>query len=623
MSSGCCDVRRRIPPSYAFAIALLVFATLQIPSVRAEGIAFPKDAGVLNVRDFGAKGDGRADDTRAIQDALANHPNEGRIVYLPNGTYLISGTLRWPSAAGDSRGTILQGQNRDKTIVRLKDSCTGYADANAPKAMIWTGTVPAQRFRNAVRDLTIDAGKDNAGAIGLQFMANHQGCVRDVTIRSSDGKGRIGLDLTYAHEIGPLLVKTVRVSGFEFGIRTAHELNSITFEHITLEKQARFGFVNEGQCVTVRDLTSRNTGPAVIHAEGNGILTLVDASLTGISGLSKPAVLSDAPLFARNVTTSGYRESIRNRTGDHQPPGKKFKLFVSQPVQSLFPSPNRSLELPVKETPDVPWDDPWAWVSPTRFGAKADDERDDSRAIQAAIDSGATTIYFPCGSFRIHETVLLRKSVRRIIGCEAQLELADLKGKPGFQVVDGTTPVVIVERISGGRDASPTFDNASKRTLVIKDCDNVSGHFTGPGDVFLEDVSSNSASDWQFGRQNVWARQLNVQDEGTHIRNVGGTVWILGLKTERGGTLMETTDGGRTEVLGGLCHTTTGGKTAPMFVSKDSSISIVLSEVCSTGDPYLTLVQETRGGATKTLKRAGGPERAGGSLIPLFVGFSR
>ncbi len=49
-----------------------------------------KAAAVLNVRDFGAKGDGLADDTLAIQQAIDAAAPFGRIVYLPQGTYLVS-----------------------------------------------------------------------------------------------------------------------------------------------------------------------------------------------------------------------------------------------------------------------------------------------------------------------------------------------------------------------------------------------------------------------------------------------------------------------------------------------------------------------------------------------------
>ncbi len=64
--------------------------------------------------------------------------------------------------------------------------------------MLWTGSAPAQRFRNAVRDLTLEVGARNSGAIGMQFNASNQGTVRNVTIRAAEGSGRIGLDLGIA-----------------------------------------------------------------------------------------------------------------------------------------------------------------------------------------------------------------------------------------------------------------------------------------------------------------------------------------------------------------------------------------------------------------------------------------
>jgi hypothetical protein len=454
-------------------------------------------------------------------------------------------------------------------------------------------------------------------------MASNQGCVRDVTIRSPDGRGRIGLDMTHSDEIGPVLVKNLRVIGFDFGIRTAHAVNGMTFEHIALDNQARFGFVNEGQCISIRNLTSTNAGPALVNTDGPGLVALVDAVLTGVRGAAaKPAILNEATICARNVTTTGYRESIRNAAGDLQPKGKKVPLFVSRPILSLFPSPLRSLDLPVKEPPRVPWDDLARWASPTHFGARPDDEQDDTRAIQAAIDAGKSTVYFPCGTYRVRDTVLIRKAVRRIIGCEAHLEVSDLGERPAFKVVEGSSPVVVFERLACNDAKSPTVDNASNRTLVVQDCYQVSGDMTGLGDVYLEDVSSGPSSGWRFGRQNVWARQLDVENDGTHIRNDGGTLWILGLKTERGGTVIETGGAGMTEVLGGLCYTTTSGKQAPMFVTRESSFSAVIGEACFNRDPYAVLVSETRQGVTKNLKRGEAPERTGGSVLPLFSGFT-
>ncbi|MGH7451063.1 MAG: glycosyl hydrolase family 28-related protein, partial [bacterium] len=47
---------------------------------------------MLNVKDFGAKGDGIADDTTAIQAAIDALPNDGGVVFFPSGIYNITST---------------------------------------------------------------------------------------------------------------------------------------------------------------------------------------------------------------------------------------------------------------------------------------------------------------------------------------------------------------------------------------------------------------------------------------------------------------------------------------------------------------------------------------------------
>lgn len=124
------------------------------------------------------------------------------------------------------------------------------------------------------------------------------------------------------------------------------------------------------------------------------------------------------------------------------------------------------------------------------------------------------------------------------------------------------------------------------------------------GDLFYEDVT---ADNLRFNStQNVWARQLNVENEGTHITSNGGNFWALGYKTERGGTLVVTREGGQSEILGGFSYTTTAGKLAPMFVTEHSAVFTYFTEVCYTGDPFATIIRETKDGETKSIERSQG-----------------
>jgi hypothetical protein len=586
----------------------------------SENIVFPVDAGTLNVKEFGAKGDGRTDDTAAIQAVLNAHPNGRRIIYLPNGTYLVSKTITWPAGTGkgdEYKNTTLQGQSERGVTIRLKDRAAGFTSAATPKPVIFTGPAPAQRFGNSIRNLTVDTGTGNPGASGIQFNASNQGSMRHLTIQSGDGQGVNGLDMNFADEIGPLLVKNLTVKGFQYGIRTGFHINSQTLENITLTNQRGYGWYNTGQTLNIRGLTSNNAVTAIYNAGGR--VTLLDAVLQGTGTAAiKPAISNKFPLdlLVRNLKTGGYRVAVEQQQ----------KIPVGDAIAKQFPLTAKTLNLPIKETPDVPWDNPAgdSWANIVPFGAVPNDGRDDSAAIQAAIDSGQTTVYLPVGAYHLTKTILIRKNVRRIVGTQAFVEVPN-NVNPGFKVVNGTSPVVVFERIESGYNSTPTIENASSRTLVIRDASNVSGNMTGSGDVFIENVVSNPSQSWTFNRQNVWARQFNVENAGTHITNNGGKLWILGLKTERGGTLIETKGGGKTELLGGLAYTTTPGldgtQNAPMFINDRSSLSISLGEVNYGGAPnYTTYIRDIRGGRTRNLTGQSLPNYQGsGKQIPLYV----
>jgi hypothetical protein len=499
-----------------------------------QGIIFPPDSGVINVTlpPYGARGDGQTDDTVAIQQALADCPDQQAIIYLPNGTYLLSGTLRW--GKGDRvnslcKRTTLQGQSREGTILKLKNACPGFDDPAQPQALIWTGPQPAERRRNSVRNLTVDTGSGNPGAIGVQFNANYVGCVRDVLIRSGDGQGVTGLDMAFVEEIGPLLIKNLTVRGFDVGIQGRGGFSSQTFEHITLEDQNQVAFINDAEAVSIRDLSTRGRGPAFWSKNWVGLAVIIDAKCSGLEGAeSYPAIANRPGLFVRNLAVSGFAHAIAHIGvgAETNVPGPLVQEWSS----SQFSGSKPSLSLPVKETADVPWDDPAQWVNPVSFGADPRGRTDSSDAIQQAIDSGQRTVYLPRGDYLIRQPVVLGGRVRRLIGCEASLQAdPSLAGQAVITVGEGESPVVVIERIEGGfRDgrSHPGFlSHASKRTLVLRDCLGFDADFSGPGEVFLENV----AGKFLVRGKKVWARQVHVgtshrtpPDRWWHLRNEGG-----------------------------------------------------------------------------------------------------
>jgi len=586
----------------------------------AEGQRFPASPSVVLVTaaPYGARGDGRSDDTEAVQRAINDHAGTGRLIYFPAGRYLVTHTITWPKQwqGRENWGrTYLRGESVDTTSIVLRDGV--FPDGSDPHAVMWCGGFgSADWFHNYVEQLTFDVGKGNPGAVALQFYSNNSGAVRDCRFVAAEGSGHTGLDLGHRDMNGPLLVRNCEVLGFDCGVSCAHAVNGQIFEHLRLSGQRTVGFRNQGQHLAIRGLKSRNSVPAVMSY---GALVIDSANLTGIAGAdASPAVVNynGGRIYLRDVKTHGYKRALADmETPDAAAAwriegedkagslGPDVADYSSNKPNSPFPSPASSLRLLVKETPDLPWDDPATWADVDRYGADPGGEKDSASAIQSAIDSGATTVFLP-GSYRISTPVVIRGKVRRIIGTGGLISY----GKDGhegrdFILADGDSPKVLIEHfaaIHGGIEID------TRRTVIFRsvaDCDLKMTASAEGGEIFAEDFVTHHL---HLRKQRMWARQLNVENEGTHILNDGGDLWVLGYKTERGGTLVHTRGGGRSEIMGGFSYTTTAGGLAPMFVNESSSVWAWFGEVCFNGDPFTTLVRETREGETRTIRRGGG-----------------
>ena len=113
-------------------LAALIFALPILHAVaagaRGEG---SRPAASFNVKDFGAKGDGRTDDTKAVQAALdaagkrthsEQYPGSAYfistpVVFFPSGKYLLSDTLQIKAAMQGEGTAILDLKDKDKDIL--------------------------------------------------------------------------------------------------------------------------------------------------------------------------------------------------------------------------------------------------------------------------------------------------------------------------------------------------------------------------------------------------------------------------------------------------------------------------------------------------------------------------
>ena len=505
----------------------VAYAAIPPGLLSAPAFVFPADSGVVDVTNLPAEvldanpglvsavaGDG-IDDTAAIQAALDFYPASNRIIYVPNGVYDVSDTIRWPNGdpntgGDDAKLLTLQGQSRDGVVLRLADGLAPGTDDYLP--VINTGFAPAQRFANNVRDLTIDTGRDNPGAVGAEYIANNRGTFRDVLIRSGDGQGRIGLSTSYTAENGPALIKNVEVVGFDFGITASSNEYGLTFEDIVLTDQNIAAVRNKQQSPQFRNLSVAGDAAVVVMAGPGGSLHIAGGTFENTGSATLEAAVraeENTAVFLQDVTAIGYENvfaSLQNNTVDFNgivdygvTTGThgvdSIDLFVSsdptnafdggaaeligiQPVQT----PNPSLETDVSQ-----------WANVMDFGANPYDTIDDTAAFQAAIDSGATTVYLPNlnqdGSslfyFRIDGDLVVRGAVERITGFEGRIG-----GEGSITIADGDADLLTWERIRvlssapGVSNNDLTFHVETARDVLVRHSSFAAAGFAGDVDRF-------------------------------------------------------------------------------------------------------------------------------------------
>lgn len=629
------------------------------PQTNTSTKIFPADA-VINITlpPYNAHPDDGIDDTAAIQQAIkdvTDVTDTSRFIYFPAGTYLVSNTLVSKNSAGLWRAMVtLQGEDRGRTILKLSDHATGFGDPAIPKAILMTGSIMDagepdtggggnKAFRNNVMDLTIDTGSGNPGAIGIEWAASNWGTIKDVTIRSGDGAGQAGLSMRRRIP-GPGYVKRVTIEGFNYGIDVSDIQYGFTLEHVHARDQKIAGIRLDRNLLHIRKLTSDNVVPAIVTTHSESALTLIDCHFRGTPAGVHAVETSGNHLLVTNLTLDPPA-TLRTRGQIRAASGSIAKL-IDPSLVSTDPSPSiqEGPSLPVEDAPDF-WNkdlSDWKSVGPRLAG-----ENDDTAAIQRAIDSGKSTVYLPINrTYFVSDTLIVRGSLRQFLGMGSEISLGAAQQsfgnpaapRPVFRIDPTSHDEVFFEHLflNTQYPGVVVFENNSPKTVVIRHSGGWIGsgmhkrsyHNTAnaTGKVFVEDVFMPG---WDFSGQQVWARQLNPENQESdgslpQVRNSGGSLWILGFKTEGQAPFIVTENHAATELLGAY-HYISATFTAPVpanavpYVIKDSRAFLSFTTDNFREDDYPVYIRTQNGSHTKDWTRAQMPTRNG---APGYKSFS-
>jgi len=581
----------------AAAALAVAWLSLAQPASAAEGVVNV----VVNVRDYGAKGDGVTDDTAAIRRAIANLSySPGRTfwktpkVFFPAGTYLVRDTIARRDSAGHyTSGLVLMGAGPDRSVIRLADRVPAFMNAESPKPVVMTtsrlldGSATSggkdyrglgegnDAYNNYVEDLSIDVGAGNVGAIALDYLANNVGAVRRVKLTGRPGSGAVGLSLRRKW-IGPALVEDIVIDGFEYGVDVANTEYGITMAHVDVRASRRAGLRNAGNMVAIDGLTvSAASGPAVENGQEGGLIVLTNASL---SGSGPQAIVNRGYLNLSSVTATGFPLVLAGEPG----------TTISGVFSPTGRTSSATRIIPPKDPPALPALGRVAEVA--AYGAIPNRLVDSTRAIQAAMNSGAATVVFPYGDYMITKPIDIPATVRRIRGSFAALNVGDRRDpkfdrrRDGMFRVASSGDSLHVDKLTfdmTDRGGQLAFELSGARTLVLDDIVTAGTYLvrrTATGGEFFADNSC-CGPITLAGPAGVWLRQFNSEARrGVRLTNEGAPVRVLGMKTESEVTVVDNAGGGVTEVLGGFFYPVVPGD-EPQPLVRNRKGRVVLSYV--------------------------------------------
>jgi hypothetical protein len=423
-------------------------------------------SGLLSIAHYGADPTGEADATAAIQQALFEARDYGYVVYVPSGTYRLTDTLsinmvahfreraqKWAPIVNTANAIIGQ-TDGPRPVFRLDDNASAFSEPANPKPMvdIWQHNTPevdlalrerhfgqSWGFHQTFRNINLDLGHGNRGAVGISINGAQGSSLEDVEIQARDGYA--GVWSIPGRSMGAV---NVTVRGGQYGIYL-HRNNQSILVGCKLIGQSKLALrvsYNMTPQTLVGFHIEKESGPILQLSRGGNQagenFAFYDGTIVITGDSDRPIIDNRAgkSLYLRNVYVRGAKTVVdspdpltvddadgwqrleeyayADRGGDHPAfmliDGEQSQRTISRVSPAGAPPDDLISQHTWEKLPSFK-DDDTVSVKDSSFGAKGDGKTDDTAAIQKAIDTHEK-VFLPAGMYAISQPLRLRKDTK-------------------------------------------------------------------------------------------------------------------------------------------------------------------------------------------------------------------
>ncbi len=495
-----------------------------------------------------------------------------RIIYFPNGTYLVSDTVTytlenlkqfWYSVPyyENCRNIHFLGESCEGTVIRLADNSDGFENgskkplisfANNEQKVARHEEYTNVAFMNTIEDITLDCGVGNPGAVGIKYVSSNCGRIENVNIKTASGACGIYVDNNSSQAV----FENISVSGFEYGLDIANSA-MLVLDKLDLSGCKIAGLITGCSVLNCSNIAS-GTLPTVKFREGNGRYYFTDKNIT----------------FAND------------------PSGNNVYFEESPAALRKMPKNPR-----LNALEDVAFVDD--------FGAIGDGITDSTRAIQRAMNSGKPTVIFGNGEYLINAKIKIPSTVKTVdfLFCSLACGIRLVGGEydSAFEISEDSEDMLFIENLSAWENfrghirfvkhaalrdavfsdihlmsASMYFNSVPGSRVYFDNCFLTTGTYTRdawiPGDGFVPVYSH--IIPYEFHGQTVYGRQVNPERADLAMLNDGSDILLDGFRTEGSGSALKTANSGNTKIC--LFNAGIGCKYAenPLFETIEAALDL-------------------------------------------------